>query len=821
MPQLYSLQLVPRPGFLRIPERDPLPRGALVLTDNADIAAELSEPAERRTVLVPPEAATWDEDAMARLVAAGDQIRAHIRIVTSVRAAAWPAAPDPRLLALQEAAFLAAKQLAYLNVPDSSLAVLVLDPMREGTPHPHGALLTGLVKAMAWELPRTRVHAVVTDEVKLPAALQQLRRESGCVRGLPVAYYLGQSSTGTRMEERLLPVPETGLGQEDVTSLEWPLEGPVVVAVGGARGITARCIEGMRTPPSVVWLLGSTKQRTMTERAREIGDSSCAEYVRKRRAEDPYVHIAELRRTYDRCRKAQEALSNIAAMRLRSGPTRVHYLGCDITDDAAVRHAAATIRRTTPEVDLLVNGAGISGARRLAAKDLETFRRVRNTKVTGYHNLKSAFTDPAPRLWCNFSSVAGAFGLPGESDYGPANDVLNAAARYETALSRKSERSISWSLWGESGLGPRSGFTEYTERTGQLGLLSNDEGQRLFNAELESVHPGRAAVSTPLGDAELEMLHSQFPDLMDASDRRPYLGVPARVDAHGAVWKLDLAGHTHLGGHVHRSRAILPGALALELAVEAAEYFTGAAPVRTIQNVRFHAPIALHPQMVDYWLTASFASTGYDCGVVRVSIGSRLRLGNSNRHLQHFEALVPIGALAPSTQADEKHVTAVLERGPVPASLSGIFDQLRDVRPTPHSTTARWELRLPRGDDGEFFTSHRIPWLLADALLQAACVTARPNRYATPCSIRELRLHTTATDLELSEPAMNNIQLRAEHKDGLVHATATEPDTHRTLLTITDLEVRGRSAANTSLPSPRKPAREPIAAHGPDHKKPR
>ncbi|WP_213453508.1 SDR family NAD(P)-dependent oxidoreductase [Rhizomonospora bruguierae] len=794
MTQLYSLQLDPCPGVPGFAERESLPPGALVLTDDGDIANQLSNSAEPSIVVVPPEAATWDEDAMVKLMTVGERVPGHVRVITSLHATGWPAPPQPQLLALQEAAFLAAKRIAHSNPPDSSFAALVLDPLAGGAPHPHGALLTGLIKAIVWELPRTRVYAVVTDAGSLPTALAQLRRESVCVRGLPVAYYRGQSTPATRLEERLLPDNAATVGARD-SAPSWSTgEGPVVLAVGGARGITARCVEGLRTWPSMLWLLGSTDLETMAEQSREIGETTSTEYARKRRAADPGAHIAQVRSFYDRCRKSRESLSHLAVLRQRFGATRVHYLGCDVTDEAAVRRVAATIRSTTPRLDMVINGAGISGARRLAAKDLTTFRKVRDTKVAGYHNLKAAFSDPAPGLWCNFSSVAGAFGLAGESDYGPANDVLNSAARYETAHSGVAEYSICWSLWGESGLGPRTGFTEYTARTGQLGLLTDAEGQRLFNAEMGAQRSGRRAVPTPLGTAELQMLRTRFPALVDATHRSPYLGDPLRGDDGELVWELDLSRYVHLYGHIRESRALVPGALALELAAEAAGYLAGAAPVSTFRNIRFQAPIAVDPQVVRYVLTASYTPAGFDCGVVRVGIHSRVPGGPHDRRVQHFNVLIPIGDAATSDRRDNQGGATTAKRASAAMSMSGIFDHVRDVRLGARLTSARWEPRLSQGNDDEFFSRHRIPWLLADALLQTACSTGAPNRYATPHSIEELRLFTTDNDFMLSK-ATNGIHLRVDHSDGIAEGVASGSENGETLLAMKDLAVSGRDLA--------------------------
>ncbi|MEV5646233.1 SDR family NAD(P)-dependent oxidoreductase [Streptomyces flaveolus] len=782
----YELRLVPRPAVSRYPERDPLPPGTLVLTDDAGIADQIRAiaPRDARIVLVPDAAAAWDEDAVTGLVTTAGRAPGHLRVITSTHSTAWHDAPRPAFLALQETAFVALKMLARPERDNTSAAVLVLDRFEGGTPHPHGALLTGLMKSVAWELPGTPAHALVTDDTGLPDALTRLRVESGCVSGLPVAYYRTQSTPAVRWEERFTPLDESSPAADSSA-----VTGAVVVAVGGARGITARCLEGMSPPPSRLWLLGSTDPATMAAQAMEIGDLSSTDYVRKKHNEAPGTHIAAVRAAYDRCRKSREALTTIAALRERIGADRVHYLGCDVTDPAAVRRAAATIAAATPRIDLLLNGAGISGARRLTAKDLATFRRVRDTKTAGYHNLKAAFRDPAPRAWCHFSSVAGAFGLAGEIDYGPANDMLNAAARYEQARATPPECAIGWSLWGESGLGPRSGFTNYTARAGQLDLLSDAQGQRLFTLLTSAGHRGRHASPVLLGNAERRLAKSRFPDLMDEGDRRPYLGIPSHTDQDSTVWRLDFSRHGYLRGHIRQTRALVPGALILELAAQVTDHLVGDTVVDRFWNIRFDAPVAVDPQLAAHTLAASFIPAGLGHGVVRVTVRSHTGQAGRSRHVPHVGVQVPVGDTVGNAPSSARPHQPRVRRAPATMSMSGLFAQVCDIRLTESTTTARWK---PPALEKDALSSCRTPWLLIDALLQTACATDTPNRYATPHSITEVKLHTRHNDLALARHATSGVNLHVTHADGAAVAEARIGD-GSPLVTLSGLILSGRN----------------------------
>ncbi|HEM7895870.1 TPA: beta keto-acyl synthase, partial [Burkholderia cepacia] len=107
----------------------------------------------------------------------------HVRVLTSLDAgtlapgAAAPAAPAR--LALHDLAFLAIKHCHAALKRDGSFVVLLLDALAGEAPHPDAGLYTGLVKALAIEMPEARPVAVLTDARSLPDALRDAERESG------------------------------------------------------------------------------------------------------------------------------------------------------------------------------------------------------------------------------------------------------------------------------------------------------------------------------------------------------------------------------------------------------------------------------------------------------------------------------------------------------------------------------------------------------------------------------------------------------------------------------------------------------------------
>ncbi|MEE1928889.1 SDR family oxidoreductase [Streptomyces sp. TRM 70351] len=773
--------LLARPGPASQQPVPALPPGSLVLTDIPDIAARVARAHgdHGTTVVCTRPLATGGAPGVTVMEAVQETVMTepplrdrplrHIRVLTDLRGAPWPAPPGAHLTALQELLFLATRRLALEDVPGSSVAVLVCDPLRAGLPHPHSALLTGFLKCAAWEVPDSQVYGVVTDAPDLGAALRQLTRESAARRGLPVAYHRG----GERYEESLAPAPLPDRGGTELT------DDSVVVAVGGARGITATALAGLvRQAAPTLWLLGSTPVHRLAAQARALGTTGRAAYLRGILRAAPEASVPEAVAHWERLRATQEALRTLAGLRARCGSGRVRYLTCDVTDPAAVHAAAADIGRVSGRVHLLLNAAGVGQARALRGKRLDDYRRVRGVKVDGYHHLKAAFDDPPPDLWCSFSSIAGVAGLPGESDYGPANDLLDAAARYEVAVRDRSECAIGWTMWGESGLGPRSGFTDHTRRTGRLSLLGDAEGQRLLAAELAAPRGPQTAVPVYLGPPEKRSLGARFPALDTTSTAHPLLpGPPTPPDDTevSASWPVDLRGHAYLHGHRRNAVAVLPGALAVELAAEAAGHLTGGRPVAAVTDVRFRAPVVLEPRDTAYVLHAVRRRDEAGTDVVHVEIRGHAPPGTPPRPRPslHFHADVRAtvrtdGSPSPPSAPDPPDTPAFARVSP---GLTGLFGGVHDIRRTAHGTRAVWSVDL-RDEDGEHFGRMRTPWLLLDAAFQTAAFLS-PGRLATPSHVAAITFPVGCrTDRQLTCDPAARITLTASAAGSWARATA-------------------------------------------------
>ena len=137
-----------------------------------------------------------------------------------------------------------------------------------------------------------------------------------------------------------------------------------------------------------------------------------------------------------------------AVQRLRTESIDAFGVALDVTSDASVTAAAATIEQTTGRLDVLVNNAGISGRTDAGAQDpttldLDVVRTVLDTNVFGVVRVTNAMLPmlhraDAPRI-VNISSNMGSLTLqtgPMMAAYAPSKSMLNSiTAQYARALS--------------------------------------------------------------------------------------------------------------------------------------------------------------------------------------------------------------------------------------------------------------------------------------------------------------------------------------------------------------------------------------------------
>ncbi|MFJ6420058.1 SDR family oxidoreductase [Streptomyces hydrogenans] len=786
----------------------PLPAGALVLAGPRHTAAlrpvvEAAGPSGR---LVTLDAGQDPQEIVDAVLAARPEGFSHLRVVVDLHACdAWPAPPSPGLLALQEGAFWAVRQLRDRLTADGTCGVAVMAPFDGGHPPPHAQLFTGFVKSLAWELTGCTVRAVVGGTTAARGALAALEDElARPADGLPVVHHRAGARFAQRLVESPAPPPADGP----------PLApGAVVVATGGARGITAACLLGLaRRTPLRVHLVGSSRLGDLPDGLLNAAEDELpdarARYITAERDRRPDRPVREVNAAFDRLLHARESALTLRALRALCGDDHVHFHTCDLTDARAVRALADAVRAHEGRVDLLVNGAGLHHPGDIVRKTLPGMRRVRDVKLYGHHHLRSAFTGAlAPRLWCNFGSVTGVAGLPGESDYSPANDFLSGAAQ----AGPPGEFTIAWTVWDETGLGSGAIVQSYTARTARLSRMTTAEGVDHFLAELgrradpgpgtdprpgtdPALPPHQDRLVTFVGEAEHRSFALRFPGLLAPPGTAPRPasaanapGLPGLLPEPGehrrerASWRLalDLGTHGFLRDHLVDGRPTVPGVLLADLAVQAARTLAPGLPVRSVDDLAFSAWVRVRAdgRPTLFRVDARRTDSRHACSVT-VSVRSDTVAPDGRtvaRNREHFRATVRLGGTplvphapgplaAPFLPVEDPYYSPAS-----PVLLSGAFRATDQCRTTPLGTTARWlpDVRALAG-----LPRLSTPCTLLDSLARTPALQAAPDGrrpVPVPHHIERIALYEPGDDRTLL----------TRHPDGLrlYHSPATAVST--------------------------------------------
>ncbi|MEU3187985.1 SDR family NAD(P)-dependent oxidoreductase [Streptomyces sp. NPDC006923] len=163
----------------------------------------------------------------------------------------------------------------------------------------------------------------------------------------------------------------------------------------------------------------------------------------------------------------------------------VTVAACDVSDREALAALLARIPEEHPLTGV-VHTAGVLDNGLLPAQDTERLDRVLRPKADAAWHLHELTKDLDLTAFVLFSSTAGVFGAPGQSNYAAANAFLDALARHRAARGLPAT-SLAWGLWGSRGI--NAGLTERDmTRFARDGFrpVTEDEGRTLFDRGLAS-----------------------------------------------------------------------------------------------------------------------------------------------------------------------------------------------------------------------------------------------------------------------------------------------------------------------------------------------
>jgi acyl carrier protein/NAD(P)-dependent dehydrogenase (short-subunit alcohol dehydrogenase family) len=301
--------------------------------------------------------------------------------------------------------------------------------------------------------------------------------------------------------------------------------------------------------------------------------------------------------------RAQAALAAIEAVRSAGGTP--YYFSVNLTDAESVKKIVDLIRQRSGRVDVLLHAAGLERSRPLADKDSRESDLVFDVKADGFFNLLHSIGDMPLGATVAFSSIAGRFGNPGQTDYSSANDLLcKITSSFRTT--RRSTRGIAidWTAWGGIGMATRGSIPKVMEQAG-IDMLPPEAGVPLIRRELTAGSTrGEVVIGQRLGVLlkEWDETGGVDPSASDpAIDSSPSFGPMAGTIKNAGLYrgimsetKLEPTRQPFLHDHKIDGTPVLPGVMGVEAFAESALSLLPGWRVKEIENVDFLAPFKFY-----------------------------------------------------------------------------------------------------------------------------------------------------------------------------------------------------------------------------------
>ncbi len=166
--------------------------------------------------------------------------------------------------------------------------------------------------------------------------------------------------------------------------------------------------------------------------------------------------------------------------------SRVMYLQADVCDLKEMQKGLNSARELFGGINGVIHAAGIPGRKSIFEKDINTFNRILEPKITGTLVLDQLLKEESLDFICYFTSTSAVLGDFGSCDYAVGNRFQMAYARYRNEMQSKGEIrgkavAINWPLWKDGGMGFNNDENTkmYLKSSGQR-FLETDAGTDMF-----------------------------------------------------------------------------------------------------------------------------------------------------------------------------------------------------------------------------------------------------------------------------------------------------------------------------------------------------
>ncbi|MGA1121203.1 MAG: SDR family NAD(P)-dependent oxidoreductase, partial [bacterium] len=301
------------------------------------------------------------------------------------------------------------------------------------------------------------------------------------------------------------------------------------------------------------------------------------------------------------------------------------YVQADISNHSALGDTIKPIIQQHGEITGLIHGAGVLADRKLEQKSIQDFELVYCTKINGFRNLWKVLDPSKLSHVLLFSSGAGFFGNPGQSDYAIANEAINQIA---WDLNRKHPHikvvSYNWGPW-DGGMVDENLKKLFQQRGVQV--IPRGEGAKIF--------------------AETALCNDQFPSpiFVVGNDIR---GKDLPISAEN--WEesicLKLEDNTLFTDHSIGGVPVLPATYALASLLRASEDHYQGYKVQKFQNFKVLQGLRFDEQIShSFTIKGSFARESNE--TIQISVALQSSEKKKSLTKQHYQVEVFLAASAP------------------------------------------------------------------------------------------------------------------------------------------------------------------------------
>jgi 3-oxoacyl-(acyl-carrier-protein) synthase/NAD(P)-dependent dehydrogenase (short-subunit alcohol dehydrogenase family) len=430
---------------------------------------------------------------------------------------------------------------------------------------PYTGLASGFIKSLARELAGPVCRTINTDEVNLYKTLRQVEIELGHPGSEVEVCY----KEGTRSAFTLAPVENLAQDAQPYIDAD-----SVVIATGGARGVTAALVEELlRRFGCRVIALGRSDPSSIPEEVRQMDEQAFqnyeAQFYKAGLAQNKGKKITDLKREYLAYRAANEVCQ--ITKQLQAISAKYEYQSVDLTSKRAIDEVVEAIYRKYGRIDLVLHGAGIQVSTSLTKKSLSDFRNIIATKLGGLSHLYKACEKYGNGHRTHFHILTSAFsymGNDGQPDYGAANEAMGRiTACMNSPESGTYWSSMAWLGWAGIGMTRDSEFAALAASR-KLRGITKEEGQQIFSAMMKGTPA--APINVLLADGEIAYYNVAIQTSSPGALPPAPSMVNIKRDFHVMEREISIEGAPYLLNHLVDGVPTMPGALIIDIVGESA-----------------------------------------------------------------------------------------------------------------------------------------------------------------------------------------------------------------------------------------------------------